>query len=600
MLHCYLLTRQNGLFDHGLRSMIRVLGVDVASSKWIANGSALLAFESGAAHFSALRVPALVWPADIAKTLWAVGLADAIDRFARQEGVAAVALDGPQGWRDPETLEGTPGVGRRCEYECHTPAKTGVYPETYPGNQRPWVEFCTEVFAALLQRPSVRLASSNASGEIPSDGYVVLECFPTSVWRSSGLTPLPGKSRKPDLRSFADKLITAYRIPFQPAQVERHDDLQAIAAAVAAAAYAGGPAVPLPRGVPAVPFQSGNVQLLQEGLIWDAKPVDADASSAAPEVAAMADRVSLRSMEPCVRVTQSVLDQVGRAGRSHAQIALRSFPPRDEAVVVLHAVRSQIGDEAYPLTIGDSHAVWVTHQREETRAGFDRLFALLSDQPGTWMQVAIRPGKKPTYASPGDYLASHGRPTPDATWRTVSIPIRVVDGKIKTFGKTDLPELADCIGDLVVPAFAVKNTDDLEWLTRSHVRMLFDKDTTLLCRVSGRQIPRKLVKECRTEVVPNSGAPGAFVEVVLEEPLFLCFHGTKKATLGPTKCIVPTLSRMTVRSLNEAYRRISEKFEPGRMSAGGNVFRSCYYFDVERNQWRPIGELRGDVIFTHH
>ena len=349
---------------------------------------------------------------------------------------------------------------------------------------------------------------------------------------------------------------------------------------------------------PQFPFQSGDVQLLKEGLIWDAKPVDADVSSAVPTVAASADRVSPRSMEPCVRVTQSVLDQVARAGRSQAQIALRCFPPGTKLRQFTMSV--QIGDEAYPLTIGDSYAAWVTHQRVETRAGFDRLFALLSDQPGTWMQVAIRPGKKPTYASPGDYLASHGRPTPDATWRTVSIPIRVVDGKIKTFGKTDLPELADCIGDLVVPAFAVKNTDDLEWLTRSHVRMLFDKDTTLLCRVSGRQMPRELVKECRTEVVPNSGAPGAFVEVVLEEPLFLCFHGTKKAKLDPAKCIVPTLGRLTVSSLNEAYRRISEKFEPGRRSAGGNVFRSCYYFDLERNQWRPIGELRGDVIFVSH
>ena len=579
-----------------MASMIRVLGVDVASSKWIANGSALLAFESGAPHFSVLKVPALVWPTDLAETLSAVGLVDAIDSFAREKGVAAVALDGPQGWRDPETPAGTPGVGRRCEYECHTPAKTGVYPETYPRNQRPWIEFCTEVFALLLLRPGVRLVSPSASGEIPSDGYVVLECFPTSVWRTSGLTPLPGKSRKPDLRSFADKLLTAYHIPSQPAQVESHDDLQAIAAAVAAAAYVGGPAAPLPRGVPAVPFQSGDVQLLAEGLIWDAKPIDADVSSAAPEVTARADRGSPRSMEPCVRVTQSVLDHVARAGRPQAQIALRGFPSGTKLRQCTLSV--QIGDEAYPVIIGDSHAAWVTHQREETCGGFDRLFALLSDRPDTWWRVAIGPGKAPTHVSPGDHLASHGRPTPDATWRTVSIPVRIVEGKIETFGKTDLPELADCVGDLVVPAFAVKNADDIEWLTRSRVRMLFDKDTTLLCRISGRLVPRELVKECRTEVVPDSGTLGAFVEVVLEEPLFLRSRGTKKATLDPAKCIVPTLDRLTASSLNEAYRRISEKFEPGRRSAGGNVFRSCYYFDEEWNQWRPIGELRGDIIFA--
>ena len=97
VLNCYPLARQNEPFNHGLLSMTMVLGVDVASSQWIANGSALLAFESSAAHFSALKVPALIWPADVAETLSAVGLADAIDRLARQEGVAAVALDGPQG-----------------------------------------------------------------------------------------------------------------------------------------------------------------------------------------------------------------------------------------------------------------------------------------------------------------------------------------------------------------------------------------------------------------------------------------------------------------------------------------------------------------------
>jgi hypothetical protein len=102
----------------------------------------------------------------------------------------------------------------------------------------------------------------------------------------------------------------------------------------------------------------------------------------------------------------------------------------------------------------------------------------------------------------------------------VSIPIRVVNGKIEGFGR-ELPVLADCVGDLIVPGFAVGNPADLEWLTRTDVRMLFEAGTPLLFRLSGRQIPPELKARCRAEVVPDSASPGAFVEVMLEEPLHL-------------------------------------------------------------------------------
>ena len=127
--------------------------------------------------------------------------------------------------------------------------------------------------------------------------------------------------------------------------------------------------------------------------------------------------------------------------------------------------------------------------------------------------------------------------------------------------------------------------------------MLFEAGTPLLCRVSGRQVPKELLSTCRVEAVPDSPIPGAFVEVLLEEPLYLWSHGTKRATLKPARCTVPALKDLRAESLNEAYRRISERFEPHRRSVGGNVFRCVYYFEPALDQWRPIGELRGDLIF---
>src|SRR6267143_1413808 len=88
-----------------------VLGIDLASSKWSSFGSAMIEFDDEANTFTRVVAGSIAWPT---VPLTPGALADAIDAFARRKGVCVVALDGPQGWRDPATPEGTPGVGRRC------------------------------------------------------------------------------------------------------------------------------------------------------------------------------------------------------------------------------------------------------------------------------------------------------------------------------------------------------------------------------------------------------------------------------------------------------------------------------------------------------
>ena len=116
--------------------MRRVLGIDLASSSWASVGSATIDFDKD--RFTDVVAGAIRWPA---APLTPDALAEAIDGFARRERICAIAMDGPQGWRDPATPEGMPGVGRRCEYECRTQGKTGAYPRTYPGTQRRWIDF---------------------------------------------------------------------------------------------------------------------------------------------------------------------------------------------------------------------------------------------------------------------------------------------------------------------------------------------------------------------------------------------------------------------------------------------------------------------------
>jgi hypothetical protein len=247
----------------------KVLGIDVASSKWSSNGAATLEFDDTANAFTRVASGVISWPA---LPLTASALANAIDEFAKREGVCAVSLDGPQGWRDPATPPGTPGVGRRCEYECRTQGKTGVYPRTFPGNQRTWIEFSIAVFDELLAKPGVVLADPSIVAT-SAGSYVVLECFPTSAWRSSGLAPLPAKQKNPDLATYMKSLAAKYRLPSTPAAAT-HDDVQALVAALTATGAAAGPADAYPRGVAASRIRHHNGGSLRvEGYIWDVKPL---------------------------------------------------------------------------------------------------------------------------------------------------------------------------------------------------------------------------------------------------------------------------------------------------------------------------------------
>lgn len=262
---------------------LRVLGIDLASARWRFNGSALVEFSSGTGVAAASRaftrvVPGVIpWPSDRDpdQPLTPGALAAAIHAVAVRQGVRAAALDGPHAWRNPETAAHLPGVGRRCEYACRTQGKTGVYPTAYPGTQFAWIEFCVQVFDALLAQPGVRLADGPAArpdrDRDPGGGYVVLECFPTAIWRASGLTPLPAKAKRPDVQRFYDALAAAFALP--PVPVTNHDDLQAVVAALAAVGAIGGPVVSRRHGEACCMAAHADGARRVEGFIWDAAPL---------------------------------------------------------------------------------------------------------------------------------------------------------------------------------------------------------------------------------------------------------------------------------------------------------------------------------------
>lgn len=273
---------------------LKVLGIDLACKSWADNGSALLSFAvGGEPGWRECRPGAIDWPAG---PLTPEAMARAVDGFAVACGVSAVSIDGPQGWRSPEAGSRR-GVGRWCEFQAGTPGKTGEYGSTYPGNYAGWVRFSIEVFEQLAALGNSVLANETDAGGTPLEPlepgrYYLLECFPTSTWRSSGLGPLPGHRKAPPdiVERYAAALVDRFGLP-SGASTRHHDDLQAVVAALPAAALLGGPCDAVPRGQPRVrQLALGDApDHWVEGLIWDACP--RGAAAAAPHPAARAESI---------------------------------------------------------------------------------------------------------------------------------------------------------------------------------------------------------------------------------------------------------------------------------------------------------------------
>jgi hypothetical protein len=265
---------------------VRVLGVDLACRSWDDNGSAVLEFDADG--WRACRVRVARWPSG---PVTAGAMADVLDEYAREAGIAAVCLDGPQGWREPGIGPADRlGCGRWAEYEVSAQGKAGEYGRTYPRRQARWIRFCIDVFDRLLARDRVRLANDPDATRLPlpDGGYYLLEVFPTSIWRASGLAPLPGKRRTTlgRLRDGQVWLAARYGMPAGFIPDGSHDDLQAVVSTLPGIALFGGPALPEPNGLPARWMEaSGAIPAHRvEGIIWDARPASPGDAPAAASV----------------------------------------------------------------------------------------------------------------------------------------------------------------------------------------------------------------------------------------------------------------------------------------------------------------------------
>jgi len=93
----------------------------------------------------------------------------------------------------------------------------------------------------------------------------------------------------------------------------------------------------------------------------------------------------------------------------------------------------------------------------------------------------------------------------------------------------------------------------------------------------------------------NPASSGVFVTLHLDEPLKIEFSisraGTLSRDLRLCRCHTTVLPKEQLRSLNNAYQKISALLEPHRISHGGKVYEKVYFKDSD-NFWKLLEVLR--------
>lgn len=180
--------------------------------------------------------------------------------------------------------------------------------------------------------------------------------------------------------------------------------------------------------------------------------------------------------------------------------------------------------------------------------------------------------------------------------KTVVIPVVWKEGKWEPSYGGEMPEIREgTTADLTLSAGALKDENEIKRLSFEKVVEILPAGSLLWARMS-----RAHYRGERKKGVPKGFhsrreerlEEAVLVPFFLDEPLKLLLRGTKPAQLTPCKCYAEDLpSESELLSVNQAYTRLSERFETTRRSHSGNVFTKVCFTD-EENYILPLDFLR--------
>jgi hypothetical protein len=209
------------------------------------------------------------------------------------------------------------------------------------------------------------------------------------------------------------------------------------------------------------------------------------------------------------------------------------------------------------------------------------------------------------------------------TDKLLRIPIRFLDGQWECEYGGLVPVKNDTAAELLIAERLISDKSFLERMrAKSNIKVLEQgtkllaylatKDTQFTDEQKKHLIPfQKMSSNIAIEYIDNwnSGAL-SLVEVSIGDPteqhlkkfdttgggLWLLIEGRKTVGLQSSRIVLPqVVSKEPVISLNHAFTKLSETYEPWRISHTGNVYQRFLY--KENNQrWYPLELLRNAAL----
>lgn len=176
------------------------------------------------------------------------------------------------------------------------------------------------------------------------------------------------------------------------------------------------------------------------------------------------------------------------------------------------------------------------------------------------------------------------------------IPVRVRNnGRVELRDGGTLPTMRDgTIGTLEISMHSIADKEVVDKLRENHVEQFLEPRSVVMFTIDGRQTPRKLEKHLRKGETIGIDLPYIVPIEIGQSPLQLQIRNANRARLMPVDCWIPAL-RSHAKSLNHAYRLISEKFEPMRISHAGNVFELGYF--KKGDEWVSLEDHRNSIEY---
>jgi hypothetical protein len=184
--------------------------------------------------------------------------------------------------------------------------------------------------------------------------------------------------------------------------------------------------------------------------------------------------------------------------------------------------------------------------------------------------------------------------TPDASSTTLRLAVKVTEGFCTLVDGSPLPRMKPgAKAELVISPWNIEDPAARAKLLNERRIAFLSAGTSVWARVKEDKIS-DVLKQFRQNRGPGFSKLGPLVEIRLTSDVLLVVRGDGRSALSECECKIPALPEMTCSSINEAYTRVSEAFEPSRRSHTGNIFNCVFHESGYRPA--PLRELRDEKL----